>query len=750
MTPSSTYRLQIRSGFTLFDAAALIPYLRELGVGAVYLSPLLQATEGSDHGYDTTDPTRIDAARGGEPGWRALRDAAREHGLGVVIDIVPNHLGIAAAEQNPAWWDVLKHGRGSAYAAWFDIDWDAGPIVVPVLGDEGEPTIEDGELRYFEHRFPLAPGSWSDGDDPAAVRERQHYRLVHWSRGDQELNYRRFFSITTLAGVRVEDPAVFDATHARVADWVTEGIDGLRIDHPDGLADPTGYLARLRELAPEAWIVVEKILEPGEELPDAWPVAGTTGYDAMTEVEQVLLDPAQEAGLTALYQRLTGDRDDIATHVERGKRMVADTLFRAERSRLARLAPEIDRAEEALAEIAIAFDVYRSYLPIGADRLDDALAVARQRRPDLAESLAAVEPRVRDPHDELAVRLQQLSGAVTAKGVEDTAYYRYSRFVAANEVGGDPGRIGLAPADFHAAQRRRLDRAPAAMTSLATHDTKRGEDVRARLAVLPEVGNRWVDFAERFLAHGPGNPRFGYLLAQILAGTGPVDRDRLHADAEKAMREAAEETGWTRVEESYERGAHAAIDRAYDDEPLRTSWDALDAAITGPGRSNALAAKLIQLTLPGVPDVYQGTELWDDSLVDPDNRRPVDFALRAELLRGLDRPPAIDADGAAKLWVTRAALRLRRDEPDRFTDYRPVEASGPAARHLLGFDRGGAITLVTRLPVGLAERGGWTGTTVELAGPATDRLTGRELPAGPVGLADVFADYPVALLVTAG
>ena len=272
--PTSTYRLQIQRDFTLAEAAGLVDYLRELGVGAVYLSPVLQATTGSPHGYDTTDVTRVDAERGGAEGLYALRAAARASGLGVVIDIVPNHLGISVPAENPAWWDVLRFGRESAYAGWFDIDWSRDRIVVPVLGDDATLGVQDGELRYFEHRFPLAPGSWSDGDDPDEVHQRQHYELVHFSRGNAELNYRRFFAITTLAGVRVEDPPVFAATHELVGGWAADGIAGLRVDHPDGLVDPAGYLERLRALAPDVWITVEKILEAGEQLPPGGPSPG--------------------------------------------------------------------------------------------------------------------------------------------------------------------------------------------------------------------------------------------------------------------------------------------------------------------------------------------------------------------------------------------------------------------------------------------------------------------------------------------
>jgi len=731
----------------LDDAARVIGYLSELGVGAVYLSPILQSTIGSDHGYDTTDVSRVDQDRGGVEALERLMTSARLAGLGVIIDIVPNHLGIAHPIQNPAWWDVLRLGKDSRYASWFDIDWSRGRIVVPVLGDDARLAVVDGELRYFEHRFPLAPGSWSVGDDVAAVHDRQHYQLVHHSRGNSDINYRRFFAITTLAGVRVEDPEVFSATHALIRDFCQAGVTGLRIDHPDGLRDPVGYLHQLRSFASQQWITVEKILEAGEELPRTWPVAGTTGYDAMREVNGVFIDHDHEADSTALYQRLTGDRRTIADHIEAGKRLAVQTLLPAEVRRMAALAPEIPDAGPALAEVAIAFQVYRCYLPEGVVDLDHALATAAERRPDLASAIDQLDPRLHDHHDDLALRMQQLSGAAMAKGVEDTAYYRYSRFIALNEVGGDPGHFGISLQEFHALQVSRQSHQPASMTSLSTHDTKRGEDVRARLAVLPEIPEVWAGFAEPFLSSTTiPNRLFGYFLAQTLIGTGPIEPARMHAYAEKAMREASEDTTWTSPNPSFEAAVHAAVDAAYDDPRLRASWDQLDQLITAPGWSNSLGQKLIQLTMPGIPDVYQGTELWEDSLVDPDNRRPVDFAERMRLLEVLAKhPPDIDETGAAKLWVTRQALRLRRSRPECFSGYRAIEASGPAQSHLIGFDRGGAITLATRLPAGLAAAGGWRHTTVEMSAPHVDVLTGRRWH-GTVAVADVLASYPVALL----
>jgi (1->4)-alpha-D-glucan 1-alpha-D-glucosylmutase len=747
--PSSTYRLQINRRFTLDDAARLIGYLSDLGVGAVYLSPILQSTMGSDHGYDTTDVSSVDHDRGGEPGLTQLLTSARLGGLGVIIDIVPNHLGIEHPIENPAWWDVLRVGQDSPYASWFDIDWSRGRIVVPVLGDDPQLSVVDGELRYFEHRYPLAPGSWFEGEDAAAVHDRQHYELIHHSRGNQELNYRRFFAITTLAGVRVEDPEVFAATHALIRTWCEDGVTGLRIDHPDGLRDPLDYLDRLRSFATQQWITVEKILEPGEELPASWPVAGTTGYDAMREVNGVFIDVDHERDFTLLYQRLTGDQHMISDHIEAGKRMAVEVLLPAEVRRMAALAADVPDAASAVAEVAIAFDVYRSYLPEGVADLDHAIATAKHRRPDLVAAIDQLRPRLVDQYDDLALRMQQLSGAAMAKGVEDTAYYRYSRFIALNEVGGDPGEFGIPLHDFHALQVARQDRLPASMTSLSTHDTKRGEDVRARLAVLSEIPEPWADFVELFLSMTAiPNQLFGYFFAQTLVGVGPIEPARVHAYAEKAMREASDGTTWTAPDAAFEKAVHDAVDAAYEEPRLRPAWDQMDGLVTAPGRSNSLGQKLVQLTMPGVPDVYQGTELWDDSLVDPDNRRPVDFARRIRLLEELGNgPPSIDETGAAKLWITRQALRLRRARPDWFNGYRPVVASGAAHDHLIGFDRGGAMTVATRLPVGLASSAGWRDTTVELPGSCVDVLTGRRW-SETVAVEDLLAAYPVALLAS--
>jgi (1->4)-alpha-D-glucan 1-alpha-D-glucosylmutase len=754
--PTSTYRLQVRPSFDLHAAADACDYIATLGSGAVYTSPLLPSARGSEHGYDVVAFDRIDPARGGIDGWTRLLVAARSRGLKIVVDIVPNHTGVADAAENPAWSDVLRLGQESPYASWFDIDWGTGRVLLPVLGDAFEPaelTITDGELRYYEHRFPLAPGTEpKPGETAADVHDRQHYRLVNFRRADTEQNYRRFFAVTTLAGLRVEDEAVFAATHEQISRWVREDmIDGLRIDHPDGLSEPLGYLIRLRAVAGEdTWITVEKILEPGEELPDDWPVDGTTGYDALGEVAGLFVDPSAEAAFDGLYRELTKDDADFAEHVAAGKRLVASTILQAEVSRLARLVPEVERAAEALLELLVAFPVYRSYLPVGAEHLGQAVDRARTARPDLVGSIDALVPRLADPADELCARFQQASGAVMAKGVEDTAYYRYTRFIALNEVGGDPARFGVEPADFHAAQARRQHIAAHSMTTLSTHDTKRGEDVRARLAVLSELPDEWAALARRLMAAAPiPDPTFGYLLWQTFAAAGFIERERMHAYAEKAMREAAQATAWIDPDQAFEATVHAAIDAAYDTPDVHDPLAAFVDHLSPYGRTNSLGQKVVQLTMPGVPDVYQGTELWEDSLVDPDNRRPVDFAARHSLIDALDadvEPPPIDASGAAKLWVVSRTLRLRRDWPNLFSGYNPVAVQGPAAAHAIAFDRGGAITVATRLPVRLERDGGWRDTTIEVAGGATDVISGRTHE-GTVALADLLSGYPVALLV---
>ena len=476
-TPRNTYRLQVTEDFDLFEAARRLPYLHDLGVDWVYLSPLLAAEPGSAHGYDVVAHDRIDPARGGEEGLAALSKEARRLDMGVLVDIVPNHVGVATPVENAWWWDLLQHGQASAHAAAFDVDWTAGGgrIRIPVVGDDdqapgGGPIanldVVEGELRYHGHRFPIAPGT--EGDDAQEVHARQHYELVNWRVADHGLNYRRFFAVNTLAAIRVEDRAVFDESHVEIRRWFDEGlVDGLRVDHPDGLREPGRYLDELAELTGGAYVLVEKILHPGEDLPSSWATAGTTGYDALALLDRVLTDPAAREPLDLLETRLRRAPVDWEQMVHDTKRAVADGILGSEVRRIVRelssvvevrrpstpeprnpatdAGPPEDRLIDAVAELLACFPVYRSYLPEGRAHLDEAFARARTHRPDLAGTLDELRPRLSDPEAPAALRFQQTSGMVMAKGVEDCAFYRWSRLTSLNEVGADPGVFSITP-----------------------------------------------------------------------------------------------------------------------------------------------------------------------------------------------------------------------------------------------------------------------------------------------------------------
>lgn len=775
--PLSTYRLQIRKGFTLDDAAGVSEYLADLGASWAYLSPLLAAVPGSDHGYDVVDHSRVDDDRGGPEGLARFAAAARAAGLGILVDIVPNHVGVAVPRANPWWWDLLRLGRSSRHAVAFDVDRRVaeGRVRLPILGSSpaevlaaGEIVVDttptddapDGTLSYFDHVLPLAPGTAPLAEDLPALLDAQHYELRFWEDQNTDLDYRRFFAVSELAGIRVELPDVFAESHREIARWITDGLaDGLRVDHPDGLADPGGYLERLADATGGAYTLVEKILEPGEELPSWWRTDGTTGYDALGEIDRVLVDAEGVAALDDLDARLRGETglpaaESWADLIVTTKRMVADELLQSEVRRLVRALPfGVVDAEDALTEIIASFPVYRSYLPAGREHLRHAVDDATRRRPDLAETIAELAPLLLDTTLEVAERFPQVTGAVMAKGVEDTAFYRFTRLGTLTEVGGDPSIGAISVEAFHEAQRSRLASWPHSMTTLSTHDTKRSEDVRARLSVLAEVPERWADTLAGLRAiastgHGP----LDALLWQAAVGAWPISTERLTAYGLKAAREAAEGTGWQHPDAGFEKRVIGIAEAANG--PARTLIEGFVNEIVAPGRSNSLSAKLLQLSAPGVPDVYQGTELWDHSLVDPDNRRPVDFAARAALLRRLDEDaargvlPPIDDTGLAKMLVTSRTLRLRRDHSELFDGYRPGMAAGEAADHAVAMDRGGVLAVATRLPVGLQRRGGWGDTRLMRRDlPAVDALTGRRIAGGPIRLADLLDTYPVALLV---
>jgi (1->4)-alpha-D-glucan 1-alpha-D-glucosylmutase len=786
---TATYRLQLHAGFTFADAEDVAPYLADLGVTHLYLSPVLQAAPGSQHGYDVVDHTRVNAELGGLEGLERLANTARQHGLGLVLDVVPNHMALVAPENATApLWDVLRHGRGADHAHWFDVDWDAldGRIGLPVLWESLDDVLAHGDLhlgeeqgeqvlRYHDHVFPIADGTW-DGDanaDVPAVLSRQHYRLAGWRESDTVLNYRRFFDVDTLVAVRVEEPDVFDATHELLLELNHRGlVEGFRIDHPDGLADPGGYLDRLRSrVRPGTAIWVEKILEGDEVLPE-WACDGTTGYDATRAIASGLAERAIAPALTEAWEA-TGGEPSLARVLDESKRLVVADVLVPERARLLRRArealPKVDagRLGEAIDELLVSCTVYRAYVRPGqqpdelaVQRIGGAFDRARAARPDLDDELRELAGVTTDPAAaadiaaarDFAVRLQQTWGPVMAKGIEDTAFYRWHRLVALNEVGGDPDLLDdAAPERMHAWAEHQQRHWPLGMTTLSTHDTKRSEDVRARLLAVAGDGESWQAISAGFAEEAEARHLDGataHLVWQTLLGAGDLDEERLSTYLTKAMREAKLRTSWLDPDPEYESSVIAlATDATTPGSPhalVQTALDHNEEAV----RALVLGQKLLQLTLPGVPDTYQGCELVDLSLVDPDNRRPVDFGdRRARLQRLLDGEPPRDLSDE-KLLVTHRALTLRKQLPDSFGNQGEHHPLAGTSRHLVGFLRGAEVaTLVTRGPARLHATDGWGDATVRLPdGLWRDELSGV-LHEGAENLcSELFADYPVALL----
>ncbi|MDT5180330.1 MAG: (1-_4)-alpha-D-glucan 1-alpha-D-glucosylmutase [Mycobacterium sp.] len=728
--------------FTFDDAANQLDYLQALGVSHVYLSPILTASKGSAHGYDVTDPTTVSEELGGPQGLARLSEAVRARGMGLIVDIVPNHVGVDDPTQNAWWWDVLENGRGSKYATFFDIDWTLDPgqrIVLPVLGDDGDVddlAVDGNVLRLGDRTWPIAPGTGSG--TAAEVYDRQHYRLIGWKHN--VCGYRRFFSITSLAGLRQEDRAVFDATHVEVKRWFTEGlVDGLRIDHPDGLSDPAGYLEWLREtVGQDAWIVIEKILAPDEALEPTLPVAGTTGYDALREIGGLLVDPAA-AGDAEPLDEVTA-RLKIATATT----TLASELARVCRAVVAATGTDHPRLPDAVAALLSHLGVYRSDYRGLAAVMPTALAETASAEPELRDPLVLVAAALN--HVEPATRVQQLCGAVTAKSVEDCLFYRDARLVSLNEVGGEPDRFGVSAAEFHHCASVRARYWPSAMVTLSTHDTKRSEDVRARIGVLSQVDGLWNELIRKWtLLTPPPDAATGLFLWQNVFGVWPLDgavsdelRSRIHAYAEKAIREAGVHTTWNDPNQDFEDAVHGWLDAVIDG-PVGVEITGLVGQLDVHARSDSHVQKLLSLTVPGIPDVYQGTEMWDDSLVDPDNRRPVDYRVRREALETL---------GDTKIRLVTAALHSRADHPSSYLTggYSPVLAEGVAADHVVAFLRGADVLVaVQRWTVGLAETG-WGDTSLGLPeGEWVDRVTGRTF-SGRTEAAELFADLPATLL----
>jgi (1->4)-alpha-D-glucan 1-alpha-D-glucosylmutase len=816
MMPRSTYRIQFHEGFPLSKARALVPYLHSLGVSHLYASPLLKARPHSTHGYDTCDFNQLNPELGTEADLRELVETLREHDMGLVLDVVPNHMGIGGPE-NRWWWDVLTHGPESQFAKYFDIDWNSpdprlrGKVLVPILGDRYHRVLAKHELkiekskdacllRYGENPFPInAPSLKSVGATPEelnadpeamdALLEQQHYRLAWYGRGDSELNYRRFFNITGLPGLCVEDEQVFNQSFALVRKWAERGwLDGLRVDHPDGLRNPEQFLQRLKSIAPHAWIVVEKILEPGETLPGSWPVAGTTGYDFLDCVGGLFIDPNGEKPLTDLYITFGGSTMGYTAVAREKKRLVLRTLLSAEVEHLTELLLRIAAAswqyrdftkEEfsaALTEMAACFPVYRTYVQAENGTVKDsdaqpivaAASKARETRPDLPQDLFDLLTNVLllrqkgDVEGDFVARFQQLTGAAMAKGVEDTAFYTFNRFVALNEVGGDPGRFGVGVEEFHQFCARLQNDWPAAMLDTSSHDTKRAEDVRARLCLLSEIPGiwreavtRWSNMNKRFRRHGWPDLNTEYLYYQTLIGAWPLSAERALAYMNKAIHEAKEYTQWGHNNEVYDSAVREFVSATLADKTFLREVNGFVAPLVKPGCINSLAQTLLKLTAPGVPDIYQGTELWDLSLVDPDNRRPVDFTLRKQLLAKTAVASAEEAwrewDSALpKIWLIRHALNLRARRPELFDAaavYEGLTARGEASEHAVAFKRGGGlVAVVPRLVIGLHYD--WRNTALDLpAGSWRNELTGETIRGNEVLLSALLDKFPVALLV---
>ncbi len=868
--PSSTYRLQFHAGFTFHDATAVAPYLRDLGIGHVYCSPYLKARAGSTHGYDVTDCARLNDELGTADDYERFCAELRRLGLKQILDTVPNHMGVATND-NPWWNDVLKNGRESRFADYFDIAWDecAPPgqqpkVLLPVLAMPYGEALQSGDLRvesdagewfvkYADRRFPLSPASVGAGLDLAIngqpgraasfdalhdLLDRQAYRLAYWRTAAETINYRRFFDINDLAALATEREDVFEAVHALTFKLVDEGkVSGLRVDHPDGLYDPRGYFERLQKTyargagaRPPLYVAAEKILAADEQLPSDWAVAGTTGYDFLNKINGLYVDPAGREEFTRRYQAWVGEATTFAELAYEKKRMILKTSLASELGRLGRqLAALADRHRgwrdftlpeltRALREMIACFPVYRTYIataqvsPTDRQHVERASANAAGRNPRMGAAvfrfiagvLLQIYPEGLDEAGRAAQlrfagRFQQLTAPATAKGIEDTAFYLYNRLVSLNEVGGDPSEFGVSVAKVHEYLAHRHANWPGAMSVLSTHDTKRSEDVRARLNVLSEIPGEWWARVERWrklnqalrtAAGGAPSADDELLLYQSLLGAWPMRDDgdrgdlanRIVAFMRKAVREGKARSSWTdpnaAYEEAIERFARGLLDPGSGREFL-ADFVPFAGRVREWGMVNSLSQTLLRLSAPGVADTYQGTELWDLSLVDPDNRRPVDYQQRADYLAEIgersraDRARLLEelvrerADGRIKMLITWRALQWRRDFGAGLLNasYEPVRVLVVKAEHLFAFARRAAgktaVVMVARGVAALTEAGDWPvgrrvwgDTTVQLPGIGGDLIdvvggSRVAVSGGAIAVGEALATLPAALLINA-
>ena len=938
--PLSTYRLQFNSRFTFANASAIVDYLSALGIGDCYASSYLAAVPGSQHGYDVADPARFNPDIGTDDEYWAWVDEMRLHGMGHVLDVVPNHMGIAKSA-NPWWQDVLENGASSRYARFFDIEWQpvkaelANKVLIPILGDQYGAVLERQELkltyaegsftvRYFENALPVAPDTYptivaaewhdwlaahagaaadelqsimtasehlpprtsqDDGDITVRSREKevlkrrlaqltersadvhalidaavarmngtvgdprsfdaldallnaQSYRLAHWRVASEEINYRRFFDVNHLAALRMEDPEVFEEVHRFVFELVRRGAaTGLRIDHVDGLFAPGDYLRRLQQTLADStrpfYIVVEKILGADEQLPREWPVAGTTGYEFASVVNNLFVDRRSERAFDDIYRRFVRDRREHLTFAELAYRSKKQVVHETMSGDINSLGHQLNRFSErhrhfrdftlyslisTIKEIIACFPVYRTYVndrePVSEhDNRYIVEAVSSAKRLGSSGGMSSLvfdfiqrlllkrtDGATAEECEERARfigKFQQITGPVAAKGIEDTALYLYNRLISLNEVGSNPTVFGLEPSTVHRWMIQRQQRWPSALSATSTHDTKRGEDVRARLNVLSEIPgawkaavSKWRTLNRRHRTDIKGvlapDPNEEYLIYQTLVGAWPIDAERLSTYATKALRESKVHTSWLSPDEEYEAAAKKFVAGLLDQKrpnPFLQAFLPFQARVAELGIYNSLAQLVIKMTAPGVPDFYQGTEFWDLSLVDPDNRRPVDYDKRRQTLpclRNVDELLAQRADGRVKMFVTNRGLQTRAALRDVFErgEYRPLETSGARrdglfafARILAGDGRSGpdpiaAITCVPRLiaslvpdaagpPLGHAV---WGDTRIELppeisGSPLCDVFTGATIEieqtdgVSALAAATVFERFPVALLV---
>lgn len=803
--PVSTYRVQFSGDFRFTDALKIVDYLEGLGITDLYASPILKARAGSTHGYDVTDPTQLNPEIGTPEEFDALCLALQERGMGLLLDIVPNHM--AASLENPWWFDLLEKGEASAYAEFFDVNWGAKKVLLPILGKPYGEALEDQELQirivngrpvlqYYEQRLPIAAGAENlSADAVDRVLSRQHYRLAYWRKASDAINYRRFFDINDLVALRTERDDVFHATHGFLLKLVAQKkVTGLRIDHIDGLRDPKGYLERL----PEVYVAVEKILAAHEFIPRDWRTVGTTGYDFTNYVNGAFVDRKGFHELEKHYGELTGTTDTCTDVFRQRKRQVMHELFAGEvRALVRRLAEmaELDRhardirsedLQEAFESVTACLPVYRTYIrdtDISAtDRatIEDAIQAAGQGPQfDFLRRVLLVEPawylqRQKSDYLDFVLRWQQFTGPVMAKGLEDTAFYVRNPLVSLNEVGGNSS--GPEPyfgiEEFHRRNLKRHAEWPDTMNASSTHDTKRSEDVRARINVLSELSGEWAKSVRRWIHMNPSHTapdvNEQILIYQSLLGAWPIELERMKQYMTKALREAKTNTSWININEHYERRVFRFLKSLYADKDFLADFSRLHKKVAYYGALSSLSQLVLKITSPGVPDFYQGTELWDLSLADPDNRRAVDFSSRVDLLNDLQQSSNCNdllkrwEDGRLKMYVTRKLLHFRRAHADLFRagEYIPLHVAGARADHLIAFARRlhdrWCIVAVPRLYASLTRAGSpplgekiWKNTRVEIPQGApkswVDALTGSEIVSQMMASV-FFRQLPIAVL----